>query len=132
MGIHPSMKNRTFKKVDWGDVFHFLFFDSRPGSCQLVCVIIISNKSSSSSEAALFCSFRASVKNHRHLGCRNIMRSRGCAVHIKGLGKGKIKARERKAMGAPLMFLERLKNLPSPFPRKCLPGRLHFSLFKQG
>ena len=32
-----------------------------------------------------FCSFRASVKKRRHLGCPNIMRSRGCAVQNKGI-----------------------------------------------
>ena len=38
----------------------------------------------SSSKAALFCSFRASGKNGRHLGCHNVMRNRGCAVQNKG------------------------------------------------
>ena len=55
--------------------FLFLFFDS----------IIIANKSFSSAKAALVCSFRASGKNRRHLGCRNVMRSRGCAVQNKGI-----------------------------------------------
>ena len=36
-------------------------------------------------KAALVCSFRASGKNCRHLGCGNVMRSRGCAVQNKGI-----------------------------------------------
>ena len=32
----------------------------------------------------LVCSFRSGRKNRRHLGCSNIMRSRGCAVQNKG------------------------------------------------
>jgi len=43
------------------------------------------NKSFSSAKAALVCSFRASEKNRRHLGCGNVMRSRGCAVQNKGI-----------------------------------------------
>ena len=65
--------------------FIFLFFDSRPGSCQPICGIIIANKNCSSAKAALVCSFRASGKNRRHLGCHNVMRSRGCAVQKKGI-----------------------------------------------
>ena len=65
--------------------FIFLFFDRKPGSCHLICGIIIVNKSFSSAKAALVCSFRASGKNRRHLGCRNIVRSRGCAVQNKGI-----------------------------------------------
>ena len=34
---------------------------------------------------AFFVQFRASGKNRRHLGCPNIMRSRGCAVQNKGI-----------------------------------------------
>ena len=52
-------------------VFISLFFDSRPGSCQLICGISIANKRFSSAKAALVCSFRASGKSRRHLGCCN-------------------------------------------------------------
>ena len=45
----------------------------------------MANKSFSSAKTAFVCSFRASGKNHRHLGCRNVMRSRGCAVQNKGI-----------------------------------------------
>ena len=65
--------------------FIFLFFDSKPGSCQPICGYIIANKSFSSAKAALVCSFRASGKNRRHLGCSNVMRSRGRAVQNKGI-----------------------------------------------
>ena len=65
--------------------FIFLFFHSKPGSCQPICGIIIANKCFSSAKAALFCSFRASGKNRRHLGCSNVMRSRGCALQNKGI-----------------------------------------------
>ena len=58
---------------------------TKPGSCQPICGIIIGNKSFSSAKAALVCSFHASGKNCRHLGCRNVMRSRGCAVQNKGI-----------------------------------------------
>ena len=63
----------------------FLFFHSKPGSCQPICGIIIANKCFSSAKAALFCSFRACGKNRLHLGCSNVMRSRGCAVQNKGI-----------------------------------------------
>ena len=43
-----------------------------------ICSIIIANKSFSSAKVALVCSFRSSGKNHHHLRCRSIMRSRGC------------------------------------------------------
>ena len=33
----------------------------------------------------LFVLFAASGKNRRHLGCSNVMRSRGCAVQNKGI-----------------------------------------------
>ena len=62
----------------------FLFSDMKPGSYQ-IGGIIIANKSLSSAKAAFVCSFRGSGKNRRHLGCRNIMRSRGCAVQNKGI-----------------------------------------------
>ena len=52
--------------------FFFLFFDSKPGGCQPICGIIIANKSFSSAKAALVCSFRASGRNCRHLGCGNV------------------------------------------------------------
>ena len=65
--------------------FIFLFFNGRPGSCQPICGIIIANKSFSSAKVALVCSFRAGRKNRRHVGCRNVMRSRGCAVQNKGI-----------------------------------------------
>ena len=42
-----------------------MFFDSKPGSFQPICGIIIANKSFSSAKAALVCSFRASGKNCR-------------------------------------------------------------------
>ena len=41
-------------------------------SCQPIYGIVIANKSFSSAKAALVCSFRASGKNRRHLGCRNV------------------------------------------------------------
>ena len=63
----------------------FLFFDTKLGSCQPICGIIIANKSFSSAKAALVCSFRASGKNRRHLGCRNVMCSRRCTVQNKGM-----------------------------------------------
>ena len=65
--------------------FIFFFFDPRPGSCQPICGILITNESFSSAKAALVCSSRASGKNCRHLGCRNVMRRRGCAVQNKGI-----------------------------------------------
>ena len=65
--------------------FIFLFFDSTPGSCQPICGIIIANKGCSSAKAPLVCSFRASGKNRSHFGCRNVMRSRECAVRNKGI-----------------------------------------------
>ena len=65
--------------------FIFLFFYSKPGSCQPICGIIIANKSFRSAKAALVCSFRASGKNCPHLGCGSVMRSRGCAVQNKGI-----------------------------------------------
>ena len=65
--------------------FIFLVFDSKPGSCQPICGIIILNKSFSSAKAAHVCSFRASGKNRRYLGCHKVMRSRGCAVQNKGI-----------------------------------------------
>ena len=52
--------------------FSFLFFDSRPGSCQPIS-LLIANKSFSSAKAALVSYFRVSGKNPRHLGCRNII-----------------------------------------------------------
>ena len=60
----------------------FLFFDSRAGSCQPVFGVIITNRSLSYAKVALV-SF--SGKNHRHLGSRNIVRSRGCAFQDKGV-----------------------------------------------
>ena len=65
--------------------FIFLFFDSKPASCQPICGIIIANKSFSSAKETLVCSFRPSGKNRRHLGCGNVMHSRGCAVQNKGI-----------------------------------------------
>ena len=66
--------------------FHFfVFFDSRPGSCQRICGIIIANKIFSSAKAALICFFRAGGKNRRHLGCCNIVRSRASAEQNKGI-----------------------------------------------
>ena len=62
-----------------------MFFDSKPGSFQPICGIIIANKSFSSAKAALVCSFRASGKNCRHLECRNVIHSRGCPVQNKGI-----------------------------------------------
>ena len=56
--------------------FIFLFFNRRPGSCQPICGTIIANKSFSSAKVALVCSFRAGGKNRRHVGCRNVMRSK--------------------------------------------------------
>ena len=70
---------------DHAHFFHFLVFHSKPGSCQPICGIIIANKSFSSAKAGLVCSFRASWKNRRHLGCSNVMHSRGCAVQNKGI-----------------------------------------------
>ena len=70
---------------DHAHFFHFLVFDSKPASCQPICGIIIANESLSSAKASLVCSFSARGKNRRHLGCRNIMRSRVCAVQNKGI-----------------------------------------------
>ena len=85
--IIPQLDGREVKTIaDFGIThisFIFLFFDSKPGSCQPICGIIIANKSFSSAKAALVCSFRASGKNRRHLGCGNAMRSGGCAVQNK-------------------------------------------------
>ena len=84
--ISPTQKlnlKRVFGNTHFS--FIFLFFDSKPGSCQPICGIIIANKSFSSAKAALVCSFRASGKNRRHLGCGNVMHSRGCAVQNKGI-----------------------------------------------
>ena len=87
--IIPQLDGREVKTTaDFGIThisFIFLFFDSKPGSCQPMCGIIIANKSFSSAKAALVCSFCASGKNRRHLGCHNVMRSRGCAVENKGI-----------------------------------------------
>ena len=69
--------------------FIFLFFDSKPGSCQPICGI-------SSAKAALVCSFRASGKKRRRLGCRSIMRTRGCAVQTKGITLIQINALKHK------------------------------------
>ena len=52
--------------------FIFLFFDSKPGSCQPICgIIIVNNKSFSSAKAALVCTLY-------------FLRSRGCAVQNRG------------------------------------------------
>ena len=56
---------------DHAPFFISLFFESRPGSCQPICSILITNKSFRSAKAALVCSFQASGKNGRHLVCRN-------------------------------------------------------------
>ena len=53
--------------------------------CEYYCGIIIANRSFSFAKATLICSLRPSGKNHRHLGCRNVMRGRGCAVQKKGI-----------------------------------------------
>ena len=53
--------------------------------CRSICGIFIANKSFSSAKEALVCSFRVSRKNRRHLGCHNIMYSRGYAVEDKGI-----------------------------------------------
>ena len=70
---------------DQAHFFIFFFFNPWPGSCQPICGILITNESFSSAKAALVCSSRASGKNCRHLGCRNVMRRRGCAVQKKGI-----------------------------------------------
>ena len=62
-----------------------LFFDSKPGNCQPIYGIIFANKSFSSAKAVLVCYFCASGKNRSHLGCRNVLRSRGYAVQDKGI-----------------------------------------------
>ena len=93
--INPQLDGREVKTTaDFGVThisFIFLFFDSKPGSCQPICGIIRANKSFSSAKAALFCSFRASGKNRRHLGCGSVMRSSGCAVQNKGITLNKKK-----------------------------------------
>ena len=85
----PQLDGREVKATaDFGIThifFIFLFFDSRPGSCQPICSIIIVNKTLSSANAVPICSFWASGKNRRHVGSRNIMRSRVCAVPNKGI-----------------------------------------------
>ena len=78
------MKNHC-RLRDHAHFFHFLVFDSKPGSCQPFCGIIIANKSFNSAKAALVCSLRASGRNCPHLGCCNVMRSRGYAVQNKGI-----------------------------------------------
>ena len=83
--IIPQLDGREVKDFGITHIsFIFLFFDSKPESCQPICGIIIANKSFSSAKAALVRSFRASGKNRRHLGCSIVMRSRGCAVQNKG------------------------------------------------
>ena len=82
--ISPTQKlnlKRVFGNTHFS--FIFLFFDSKPASCQPICGIIIANKSFSSEKETLVCSFRPSGKNRRHLGCGNVMYSRGCAVQNK-------------------------------------------------
>ena len=78
--IIPQLDGREVKNHcrlrDHGHFFHFLVFRCKPGSCQLICGIIIANKNFSSAKAALVCSFRDSWKNRRHLRCGNVMRSR--------------------------------------------------------
>ena len=84
--ISPTQKlnlKRVFGNTHFS--FIFLFFDSKPASCQPICGIIIANKSFSSAKETLVCSFRPSGKNLRHLGCGNVMHSRGCAVQNKGI-----------------------------------------------
>ena len=84
--ISPTQKlnlKRVFGNTHFS--FIFLFFDSKPASCQPICGIIIANKSFSSAKETLVCSFRPSGKNRRHLGCGNVMHSRGCAVQNKGI-----------------------------------------------
>ena len=84
--IIPQLDAREVKTTaDFGIThisFIFLFFNSKP---EPIGGIIIANKSFSAAKAAFVCCFRASGKNHRHLRCRNVMRSRGCAVQNKGL-----------------------------------------------
>ena len=79
--IIPQLDGREVKNHcrlrDHDHFFIFLFFDTKLESCQPICGIIIANKSFSSAKAALVCSFRASGKNRRHLGCGNVMHSRG-------------------------------------------------------
>ena len=87
--IIPQLDGREVKNTaDFGIThisFIFLFFDSKPGSCQPICGIIIANKSFSSAKAAFVRSFRPSGKNRRHLGCSIVMRRRGYAVQNKGI-----------------------------------------------
>ena len=88
MGSSCLFTRQQLRLLYWG-VWHisfiFLFSDSKPGSCQPICGIIIANKSFGSAKAALVCSFPASGKNRRHLECRGVMRSRGSAVQNKGI-----------------------------------------------
>ena len=91
--------------------FIFLFFDSKPGSSQPICGIIIANKSFSSAKAALVCSFRASWKNRRHLGCSNVMRSRGCAVQNKGITLNGIMQWNTRICGRPVQEQVLLRRL---------------------
>ena len=87
MCLIPPTQKLNLKRV-FGNThlsFIFLFFDSKPASCQPICGIIIANKSFSSAKETLVCSFRPSGKNRRHLGCGNVMHSRGCAVQNKGI-----------------------------------------------
>ena len=86
--LHNSTAAKWKTTADFGIThisFIFLFFNSKPGSCQPICGIIIANKSFSSARAALVSSFRASGKNRRHLGCSNVMRSKECSVQNKGI-----------------------------------------------
>ena len=84
--ISPTQKlnlKRVFGNTHFS--FIFLFFDTKPASCQPICGIIIANKSFSSAKETLVCSFRPSGKNRRHLERGNVMHSRGCAVQNKGI-----------------------------------------------
>ena len=77
--IIPQLDGREVKNHcrlrDHAHFFHFHVFKFH----------FIASKSFSSAKAALVCSFRACGKNRRHLGCSNVMRSRGCAVQNKGI-----------------------------------------------
>ena len=77
-----KLEKSTLNTKEWGksrfdeilELWFFIFdYFAAPGFCL------------TPAQAALVCSFRASGKNRRHLGCHNVMRSRGCAVQNKGI-----------------------------------------------
>ena len=73
-GFEIAVRMDNLRGGDWGEIQN-----------KAHCVRSMHSRSSSFSSVkeALVYSFRASGKNRRHLGCGNVMRSRGCAVQNK-------------------------------------------------